>query len=321
MLLGVAVCGGLMALGASTVGASTPGNHVIGAYVYFTRATGNTRRLQKGTVWFTFRTSRALQLEGGTLGGDATIAGSDAFPFVISRRLHCYGALVDVGTDGKALPSGGHALPGDRVAVSIGKHGSLYRHRLVVGKMRADSARGAKLGCGADPASRAELFNLTEEPEFEPDRYFFSANAGPYVKDIKWSGWGRDTAEGEGHVHQRLRQLRGQGDHSREADPQAPRRLPDGRRSRLPRRLHAARARRPHEAHGHRHRLPLHLRFAGPLRGVHGAVRARPDRLAWCACFGRGRSLFPLRPCPFRRPSMAGGRQGGRDFIRTPRSR
>jgi hypothetical protein len=166
--------------------------------VYFTRATGNTRRLQKGTVWFTFRTSRALQLQGGTLGGDATIAGSDTFPFVISRRLHCYGALVDVGTDGKALPSGGHALPGDAVAVSIGKHGSLYRHRLVVGKMRADSARGAKLGCGADPASRAELFNLTEEPEFEPDRYFFSANAGPYVKDIKWSGWGRDTAEGKG---------------------------------------------------------------------------------------------------------------------------
>jgi hypothetical protein len=54
----------------------------------------------------------------------------------------------------------------------------------------------------AAPASGAEprtvIFDLFPSPLVKPDRVFFTADAGPYLKDLTWTDWGTDTATGTG---------------------------------------------------------------------------------------------------------------------------
>lgn len=60
------------------------------------------------------------------------------------------------------------------------------------------------VGSFATPATaknefrKTALFNLTYEPKVKPNRVFLSANAGPYLKKIKWSGWGTNKTVGRG---------------------------------------------------------------------------------------------------------------------------
>ncbi len=186
-LLSGAAAALLMLPSQPAVASPRPQTHVTGAYVYFTSATGAARKFQSGTDWFTFRTDRALAPAHVAV----KIAGQDAYPFVISTRLHCYGAVADVAR-------GDRGLPGGRVLVTLGQRPVIYSRRLLVQRLRAGLPRGAALGCGADSASRVELFNLTEVPEVEPGSYFLTADAGPYVRDISWTGWGTERAVGTG---------------------------------------------------------------------------------------------------------------------------
>lgn len=41
-------------------------------------------------------------------------------------------------------------------------------------------------------------FNLTEEPLVKPRTYFLSANAGPRIEQLRWTGWGRPTTRATG---------------------------------------------------------------------------------------------------------------------------
>jgi hypothetical protein len=131
-----------------------------------------------------FRTSAALPARAG-----ARVDGHWAVPVAVSPTLHCYLAQV--------YPTKGVRL-GDRVRVRIGRHGSLLRATLRVQRMSDANARGGTLGCDADPASQAVVFGLYPTPQVEPDRWFFYANAGPYLKDLVWSGWGTPTATATG---------------------------------------------------------------------------------------------------------------------------
>jgi hypothetical protein len=52
------------------------------------------------------------------------------------------------------------------------------------------------------PAAHAQprtvIFDLYPSPLVTPQRVFFTADAGPYLKDLMWTGWGTDTATGTG---------------------------------------------------------------------------------------------------------------------------
>jgi len=48
------------------------------------------------------------------------------------------------------------------------------------------------------PHKKTALFNLTETPQVKPSRYFLTANAGPYVKKITWTGWATGKTVGRG---------------------------------------------------------------------------------------------------------------------------
>jgi hypothetical protein len=50
----------------------------------------------------------------------------------------------------------------------------------------------------AAPQPKVVFFGLYPEPEVKPARIFLTANAGPYVKDIRWTGWGTAKAIGKG---------------------------------------------------------------------------------------------------------------------------
>ncbi|MBN8867594.1 MAG: hypothetical protein J0H98_08565 [Solirubrobacterales bacterium] len=50
----------------------------------------------------------------------------------------------------------------------------------------------------AKAPKKTAIFNLTETPQVKPARYFLTADAGPYVRQIKWSGWGKGKAVGRG---------------------------------------------------------------------------------------------------------------------------
>jgi hypothetical protein len=117
------------------------------------------------------------------------IDGRSASLTAVSPRLHCYLAEVPAYKGGRV---------GDRVRVRIGRNGSLLSATLRVQRMTATHARGATLGCGEDPASGAVVFGLYPSPQVEPDRWFFYANAGPYLKDLVWTDWGSPTATATG---------------------------------------------------------------------------------------------------------------------------
>jgi hypothetical protein len=47
-------------------------------------------------------------------------------------------------------------------------------------------------------APRTVIFNLSASPLSQPDRVFFQADAGPYLRDLKWADWGTATSVGTG---------------------------------------------------------------------------------------------------------------------------
>jgi hypothetical protein len=50
----------------------------------------------------------------------------------------------------------------------------------------------------AAAAPKVVIFNMYPSPLVKPDRVFFQADAGPYLSDLQWSGWGEPTALGTG---------------------------------------------------------------------------------------------------------------------------
>jgi len=131
-----------------------------------------------------FRTSAALPARAA-----AWINGRAAALLAVSPQLHCYLAQVPAFKGGRV---------GDRVRVRVGRGGRLLRATMRVARMSDANARGGTLGCGADPAAGAVVFGLYPSPHVEPDRWFFTANAGPYLKDLVWTGWGGETATATG---------------------------------------------------------------------------------------------------------------------------
>jgi len=45
---------------------------------------------------------------------------------------------------------------------------------------------------------RTVIFNLSDAPLSQPDRVFFQADSGPYLKDLRWTDWGTATSVGTG---------------------------------------------------------------------------------------------------------------------------
>jgi hypothetical protein len=160
---------------------------VVSAIAYFQPTHGNLRELQRGNLRITFRTDRPL----GRKAFEQGIAMDGSFGYVhrISRSERCYGGMVHV--DPKAK------VPG-RVRVRLGNRGRLFDALLDVKKMRRNYINGAPLGCGADRRTRVHMFNLFETPMWAPRQIFFTANAGPYVEDLGWRGWGSERAVGRG---------------------------------------------------------------------------------------------------------------------------
>ena len=58
----------------------------------------------------------------------------------------------------------------------------------------------ASLGAVADGGTpkKVAVFNLSETPKVKPSRIFLSADAGPYIKSISWSNWGKAKTVGRG---------------------------------------------------------------------------------------------------------------------------
>jgi hypothetical protein len=161
----------------------------LGSYAYYQPVADDPD--YAGRVVVVLRTDEALPLfPDRAPRAQASLGGIRTFGYTISRRLFCYGYALDVRKGGLGI--------GDRVRVRIGKDGVVLDRRLEIRRRAADLPRGQRLGCGDDPASKVVLFNLTRNPLVEPGRFFFSANAGPYLKGIRWTGWGADTATGTG---------------------------------------------------------------------------------------------------------------------------
>lgn len=157
----------------------------LGAYAFYQPVAGDPD--YSGRVVVVLRTDAALPLSTvGTPRASARIDGIGTFGHTISRRLRCYGYSLDVRRGDPGI--------GDRVRVRLGRNAAVLDRTLTVRRRAADLPRGRRLGCGEDPASGAILFNLGRTPLLEPGRFFFSANAGPYLKDVRWSGWGGATA-------------------------------------------------------------------------------------------------------------------------------
>jgi hypothetical protein len=53
-------------------------------------------------------------------------------------------------------------------------------------------------GGEAKPAERTAIYDLFGQAQVEPKRIFLTANSGPYIKRLQWSGWGKRRAIGEG---------------------------------------------------------------------------------------------------------------------------
>ena len=50
----------------------------------------------------------------------------------------------------------------------------------------------------ADAPKKVVYFDYNYEPYFKPDRIFLTANSGPYLKNLKWKGWGTSKAVARG---------------------------------------------------------------------------------------------------------------------------
>jgi hypothetical protein len=144
--------------------------HVLSAYLW----KGN------GQIHLNFKTDRALPEKIGYPQTTITPSGTT---YTVSDSLHCY--QVDI-----TQP----ARPGDKVRVKIGQDGALFNRRLEVVRRQRGYQRGGLLGCTQDPKANRVLFNLYPSPAVEPVRYFFTANAGPYLDRLRWTGWGTDRA-------------------------------------------------------------------------------------------------------------------------------
>jgi hypothetical protein len=188
-----------LAAAVAPAGAARPRSQVVSAYLYFAKERDpRIAKFQAGNVELVFRTDRALKLDrDGTAAGGATLAGIGQYVYTISEALHCYGIRRFVNTNGTISDGpdrSARVLPGDRVRAQVGG----FSRRFVVQPRRAGYPLGAAIGCGADPKAQAVLYNLTDQPKVEPDRYFLTANAGPYVRNLRWMGWGSDHAAAHG---------------------------------------------------------------------------------------------------------------------------
>ena len=57
----------------------------------------------------------------------------------------------------------------------------------------------AVLAGGASAATpKTVIFDLFAQPLVKPEKVFLTANSGPYLKDLEWSGWGTKRATGTG---------------------------------------------------------------------------------------------------------------------------
>ena len=150
----------------------------------FTRVISAYAWLDRGTVRVDFRTDRPLAPV--KIGYPQVDTSFTRGPLVVSRALNCYEGEL------------GSASVGDRVRVRIGKHGQILDRRFTVLHRRPGYERGGLIGCRQDPKATSMLFNLYPSPSVEPVRYFFSANAGPYLDRLRWSGWGTPHATATG---------------------------------------------------------------------------------------------------------------------------
>lgn len=48
------------------------------------------------------------------------------------------------------------------------------------------------------PYQKTVIYNMFPTPEVKPARYFLTANSGPYLRNLKWKGWGTAKAAGKG---------------------------------------------------------------------------------------------------------------------------
>lgn len=150
-----------------------------------------------GQTVVVLRTDRALALlPGGDPKVMGRVLGFRTSLSTVSRELHCYEMRSFVRRKGKGRETEGRA--GDRVRVLVGSGGATLDRRMKVRKASGKLQRGRALGCGADPASRAVIFNLFSQPKTQPGTMFLTANSGPYISDITWTGWGTGTATGTG---------------------------------------------------------------------------------------------------------------------------
>src|SRR3954447_9038120 len=157
---------------------------VTGAVAYY-RPLANSKDSSATVV--VFRTDAALPFKvAGWATTVVAIDGAEASPVDVSPSLHCYEARV----------YGGHV--GQSVRVRIGRNGSMLRQTLPVQQVTPEISRGGTLGCGADPAAGAVIFGMYPEPLVAPGRWWFTANSGPYLKDLVWTGWGSPTATATG---------------------------------------------------------------------------------------------------------------------------
>lgn len=146
-------------------------------------------RITAGRVALVVRSDAPLPV-----GATVRIGGRWASLGVVSAELRCYTANAWVNRDRRR--DAGRA--GARVRVTIGKGGRVLDRRFRVRPAAPELLRGAALGCDADPASTTAYFGLSLQPEVEPERVFFTANAGPYLRDVTWAGWGAAQAVGTG---------------------------------------------------------------------------------------------------------------------------
>jgi hypothetical protein len=187
----------LPVLGATPAAAHT---HVLSAYLFYHQFPKALDPTWVGNAELVFRTDGTLPEINGYPQSRTTIGPASSYLSVISHDLHCYSSTVAV--DRHGLAGFGKktmsVLPGRRVRVQIGHRGRLLDRVFVVQASRQSFFRGVYLGCGADIASRAMYFGTEPNPEVEPERIFFQADAGPYLRDIRWMGWGTEIAVGHG---------------------------------------------------------------------------------------------------------------------------
>lgn len=157
------------------------------AYLYY-RAYDKPSHGYKGTAWLIVRTDSAIREVHGFAQFTAAIGRDYTRTFGLSRELTCYGAEADVAKKSSLRV-------GKRVRVRLG---AKYSKVLRVRRSRAGYPTGKPLGCDKDPKTAVATSGLGGLPEFEPERVFYTADAGPYVYDITWSGWGTAEAVGEG---------------------------------------------------------------------------------------------------------------------------